>query len=92
METPPTRGFDYSLAFHALFPDLARRHAVPLVPFLLTGVALVPELNGPDGVHPNAAGAQRIADTVWLYLEPLLAATTTRLAGEGFDAHVRLRI
>jgi acyl-CoA thioesterase-1 len=91
METPPTRGFDYSLAFHALFPDLARRHAVPLVPFLLTGVALVPELNGADGVHPNAAGALRIADTVWPYLEPLLAATTTRLRGEVVDAHVAVR-
>jgi acyl-CoA thioesterase I len=46
---------------------------VPLVPFLLAGVALVPELNGPDGVHPNAAGAERIADTVWPYLQPLLS-------------------
>jgi acyl-CoA thioesterase-1 len=77
METPPTRGFGYSLAFHSLFPDLARRHAVPLVPFLLAGVALVPALNGPDGVHPNAAGALRIAETVWPYLEPLLAPAST---------------
>ena len=46
---------------------------VVLVPFLLSGVALVPELNGPDGVHPNAAGAQRIADTVWPFLQPLLS-------------------
>jgi acyl-CoA thioesterase-1 len=42
------------------------------VPFVLTGVALVPEMNGGDGIHPNAAGAQRIAETVWPYLEPLL--------------------
>jgi len=89
METPPTRGFDYSLAFHAVFPDLGRRHSVPLVPFLLAGVALVPELNGPDGVHPNAAGALRIADTVWPYLEPLLAATTTRLEVVGVHVAVR---
>jgi len=62
---------------------------VPLVPFLLAGVALVPELNGPDGVHPNAAGALRIADTVWPYLEPLLAATTTRLEVVGVHVAVR---
>jgi len=73
METPPTHGLDYSLAFHFVFPRVANARGVPLVPFLLAGVALVPALNGPDGVHPNAAGAQRIADTVWPYLEPLLS-------------------
>lgn len=72
METPPTHGLDYSVAFHFVFPRVAQAHGLPLVPFLLAGVALDPELNGPDGVHPNAAGAQRIADTVWPDLEPLL--------------------
>jgi acyl-CoA thioesterase-1 len=55
-----------------LFPRVAATSGVPLVPFLLDGVALVPSLNGPDLVHPNAAGAQKIAETVWPYLEPLL--------------------
>ena len=72
METPPTRGFSYTVAFHGIFPRVAQAYALPLVPFLLSGVALVPEMNGPDRVHPNAAGARRIADNVWLYLEPLL--------------------
>lgn len=72
METPPTHGIDYSLAFHAVFPRLAQQYGIPLVPFLLSGVVFDPELNGPDGVHPNAAGAQRIADTVWPYLRPIL--------------------
>jgi acyl-CoA thioesterase I len=72
METPPTHGLDYSLAFHFVFPSIAQRFSVPLVPFVLAGVALDPGLNGADGVHPNAAGAERIADTIWPYLRPLL--------------------
>ena len=72
METFPTYGLDYLLAFHSIFPTVARNLSVPLVPFLLEGIALDPAFTGPDGVHPNAAGAQRIADTVWPYLLPLL--------------------
>jgi acyl-CoA thioesterase-1 len=72
METPPLHSWDYSVEFHRIYPRLAARFSVPLVPFLLAGVALNPDLNGSDGIHPNAAGAQRIADTVWPYLEPLL--------------------
>ena len=72
MEAPPLRSWEYSVEFHRVFPRLAARYHVPLVPFLLAGVALNPDLNGSDGIHPNAAGATRIADTVWSYLEPLL--------------------
>jgi acyl-CoA thioesterase-1 len=78
METPPFRGLNYSLEFHRLYPRLAARYAVPSVPFLLEGVALNPDLNGDDGIHPNAAGARLIAETVWPYLEPLIAQTATR--------------
>jgi len=45
---------------------------VPLIPFILAGVALNPELNGADLVHPNAAGAERIAETIWPYLRAML--------------------
>jgi len=72
METPPFYGFNYSLEYHKIYPRLAARYNLPLVPFLLEGVALNPDLNGSDEVHPNAAGARRIADTVWPYLEPLV--------------------
>jgi acyl-CoA thioesterase-1 len=75
METPPLHSLGYSLAFHDVFPRVARRYNIPLVPFLLTGVALIPDMNGPDGIHPNAAGARRIADNVWAYLEPMLRST-----------------
>jgi len=72
METPPLHGWEYTVGFHELFPRLAARYDVPLVPFLLTGVALARDMNLEDGVHPNAAGARVIADNVWPRLEPML--------------------
>ncbi len=74
METPPAHGWNYTLGFHEIFPRLARQYSVPLVPFLLHGVALVREMNGSDGIHPNTAGATQIADTVWAYLKPMIEA------------------
>ena len=72
METPPTRGFGYSLAFRRIYPRLAKKYAVPLVPFLLSGAVLEPGMTGPDGIHPNEAGARQIAETIWPYLRPML--------------------
>ena len=74
METPPFNGWNYSVGFHNVFPNLATVHEVPLVPFLLEAVALNPDMNGDDLIHPNAAGARQIAATVWPYLEPMVAA------------------
>jgi acyl-CoA thioesterase I len=71
METPPTHGLNYSLEFHRIFPRLAAARDTGLVPFILAGVLVNPELTA-DGVHPNAAGAQRIAETIWPYLEPMV--------------------
>ena len=50
------------------------------MPFLLQGVVGRSEMNMPDGVHPNAAGAAVIASNVWPYLEPLLIVTRVRSA------------
>lgn len=72
METPPTHGWQYSVDFHRLFPELAGRYGVPLMPFLLFGVAGDPDFNLGDRVHPNAAGMRVIAETMWPYVEPLL--------------------
>lgn len=79
MIVPPRFGWNYMLAFQAVFPRLAEKYDVPLVPFLLDGVALKADMNTPDGIHPNGAGAKRIADTVWSHLQPLVheRATTT---------------
>jgi acyl-CoA thioesterase-1 len=81
METPPLHGFSYSIDYHGIFPRVASRYRLPLVPFLLEGVVLNPDFIGPDEIHPNAAGARRIADTVWPYLEPLVVQATTLAVG-----------
>ncbi len=81
METPPLHGLNYTVDFHRLFPRLAQKYGVPLVPFLLDGVVLNPDLNGDDEIHPNAAGAQRIAETVWPYLQPLVRQETIIAGG-----------
>jgi acyl-CoA thioesterase-1 len=72
MMVPPNMGPEYSRAFQQLFKELARKNQAVLIPFLLEGVAGHAHLNQPDGIHPNAAGHQIIAQTVVKYLEPLL--------------------
>ncbi|HEY7410877.1 MAG TPA: arylesterase [Vicinamibacteria bacterium] len=72
MQAPSNMGADYARRFREVYPDLARRNDVALVPFLLEGVAGLPALNQPDGIHPTAEGHRRMADTVWAVLEPLL--------------------
>lgn len=58
--------------FQRIYPELAQRYSVPLMPFLLADVVGRVELNLEDGWHPNAAGARVMADNMWPYLEPLL--------------------
>jgi acyl-CoA thioesterase-1 len=72
MRLPPNYGGEYTKDFEAIFPEVARRTKVALMPFLLDGVAGVPRLNQADGIHPTAAGQQIIADRLWPYLKPLL--------------------
>ena len=72
MEAPPNYGIAYTSEFRQVFRDLADQHDVVFVPFFLEGVAGIPSLNNSDGMHPNAAGAQIIAGTIWRVLEPVL--------------------
>lgn len=72
MKIPPSYGADYALAFAAIFPKLADELRVPLVPFLLAGVAADPTLNLADGIHPNAAGHQLLAKNVLPRIQELL--------------------
>lgn len=69
MQVPPSMGKDYLTSFKALFPKLAEKNKVALVPFLLAGVGGDPKLNQPDGIHPTAEGAKIVADNVWKVLK-----------------------
>jgi acyl-CoA thioesterase-1 len=71
MKAPPNLGSEYVAAFDRIWPDLAKRDQAGLYPFVLDGVIGNPKLMQADRVHPNAAGAARIADR----LTPLVAAS-----------------
>ncbi len=72
MRAPPNLGQAYGSAFSSVFSELARANGGTLIPFLLEGVAGVPELNQADGIHPTAEGHRMIAEAVWGYLRPIL--------------------
>jgi acyl-CoA thioesterase-1 len=72
MRAPRNWGDDYARRFDAIFPDLAREHGLPLYPFFLDGVALRPELNLDDGLHPNARGVDVIVERVLPVVEGML--------------------
>jgi acyl-CoA thioesterase-1 len=79
MEALPLQGWQYTIAFHQMYEDLAATYGVTLVPFLMNGVLGNPDLISDDGVHPNAAGARYIAETIFEYVFPVantVAATT----------------
>ena len=73
MEAPRNFGADYAAAFRAVYRRLADRHEVPLYPFFLEGVAMVPELNQADGIHPNAAGVAEIVRRMVPHVVALIA-------------------
>lgn len=78
MLAAPNLGEAYGRRFNALYPAIARRNGLPLVPFLLDSVGGNPSLNIEDGVHPNARGHVIVARTVWRTLEPVLRQRAPR--------------
>ena len=72
MEAPPNFGQEYTREFRQVYADLADEYDVRFVPFMLFGVAGNPSLNQGDGIHPNARGAEMVADLIWKELEPAL--------------------
>jgi len=72
IELPLNYGPQYRDGLRTLYRDLAHEFNVPLVPFLLEGVATDPKLMQEDGMHPLAAGEPRVLDNVWPALLPML--------------------
>jgi len=69
MQVPPSMGQTYVHDFKQLYPDLAAKNHLTLMPFLLDGVAGDPGLNQADGIHPTATGAKIVAGNVWKVLK-----------------------
>jgi len=77
MQVPPNYGTDYSNKFSAMYEKVAKQHKAELVPFLLKGVADIPDaarLFQPDRIHPREEAQGPMLDNVWPHLKKLLAA------------------
>lgn len=72
MLAPPTMGANYQREYVAAFPDLASKHKVKFVPFLLENVAMDSKLNQADGIHPNAEGTKIMMQNIYKELKPML--------------------
>ena len=72
MMVPPNMGQDYGAAFQKIFPSIAEKHSLSLIPFLLQGVGGQEDLNLPDGIHPNVEGHKIVAGNVWQILKDVL--------------------
>ena len=72
MQVPPNMGAKYAEDFKNIFPNLAKKNNMALVPFLLDKVGGVPKLNQEDGIHPTAEGDKILAQNVWVILKDVL--------------------
>lgn len=72
MEAPPNMGQEYISKFRAIFTELSTTNNLPLIPFLLEGVAGDPNLNLEDGIHPNEPGHKIVAKNVWAVLKEVI--------------------
>ena len=73
MQVPPNMGRNYTTQFKEIYPTLATKNNMALVPFLLEGVGGIDSLNQADGIHPTAAGNKIVAENVWRVLENVLS-------------------
>jgi acyl-CoA thioesterase-1 len=77
MYASPGLGRAYGEAFNGMYPELAKKYAVPLYPFFLDGVATDAALNQGDGIHPNAAGVAVIVERILPHVVRLIETATT---------------
>lgn len=72
MQIPPNMGTDYANNFRNIFPELAQKNNMTLIPFLLEGVGGEAKYNQRDGIHPTAEGHEIVAENVWRELKKVL--------------------
>ena len=72
MQIPPNMGQEYTSEFRNIFPELAKKNNIRLIPFLLEDVAGNSELNQQDGIHPTTKGQKILAENAWEVLEPMV--------------------
>jgi acyl-CoA thioesterase-1 len=72
MQIPPNMGQSYTTEFRDLYPELAEKNGMTLIPFLLDGVGGELKLNQQDGIHPTAEGHHKVAENVWRVLEGVM--------------------
>ncbi len=82
MKAPRNLGENYYTKFDQIYPELARRHQVPLYPFFLAGVAGDPDLNQADGIHPTAAGVDVIVRGILPVMEKTLKGMKQQRAAQ----------
>jgi acyl-CoA thioesterase-1 len=69
---PPNYGVEYVESFTGMFPELAKKSKLPLMPFLLLHVYKTPGLMQPDGIHPSGDGNRIVAKDVFDLIRPML--------------------
>ncbi|MBO9663857.1 arylesterase [Dokdonella sp.] len=72
IELPVNYGPQYRDGLRSMYRGLAEEFNAPLLPFLLDGIALDPELMQDDGLHPTAKGQPKVLENVWAVLEPVV--------------------
>ena len=72
MQIPPNMGQQYTSEFRSVYPDLAKKNDLTLIPFLLEGVGGDARLNQEDGIHPTEEGHKVVAENIWKVMKDLL--------------------
>lgn len=72
MQIPPNLGRAYTTEFREMFRELATKNKAVLIPFLLENVGGIPNLNQPDGIHPNVKGHRIVTENVWKIIGPMV--------------------
>ncbi len=75
MQIPPNMGQEYTTGFKNIFPELASKNNIAIIPFLLENVGGIPKLNQADGIHPTVEGQRILAQNVWEVLRWLVVGS-----------------